>query len=117
MILHCYVTQGRISTLGMDGYIQLAGYPALMLDRIPFRPVIWQMPDIEFDIRPGTGNHGRIYSQIHLYNRHMVHLDTGYMVIWSDIYTTCPGSSDPFYIVTLLYKMGDYVLDTQYIRP
>ena len=26
--------------------------------------------------------------------------------------TICPGSSDQFYIVTLLYKMGHYFLDT-----
>ena len=30
------------------------------------------------------------------------------------IATICPISSDPFYIVTLLYKMGHYFLDTQY---
>ena len=28
--------------------------------------------------------------------------------------TVCPGSSDPFYIVSQLYKMGHYFLDTQY---
>ena len=26
----------------------------------------------------------------------------------------CPGSSDPFYIVSLLYKMGHYFLDILY---
>ena len=26
-------------------------------------------------------------------------------------YTVCPGSSDPFYIASLLYKMGHYFLD------
>ena len=26
-------------------------------------------------------------------------------------YTVCPGSSDPFYIVKLLYKMDSYFLD------
>ena len=30
-------------------------------------------------------------------------------------YTVCPGSSDPFYIVSQLYKMGHYFLDTQYL--
>ena len=29
--------------------------------------------------------------------------------------TVCPGSSDPFYMSKLLYKMGHYFLDTQYI--
>ena len=28
--------------------------------------------------------------------------------------TVCPGSSDPFYIVRILYKMGHYFLDIQY---
>ena len=28
--------------------------------------------------------------------------------------TVCPISSDPFYVVYLPYKMGDYFLDTQY---
>ena len=28
--------------------------------------------------------------------------------------TVCPGSSDPFYIASLLYKMGHYFLDIQY---
>ena len=28
----------------------------------------------------------------------------------------CPGSSDPFYIASLQYKMGHYFLDTQYIH-
>ena len=27
------------------------------------------------------------------------------------VYTVCPGSSDPFYIGRLLYKMGHYFLD------
>ena len=26
-------------------------------------------------------------------------------------YSLCPGSSDPFYIVTLLYRMGPYFLE------
>ena len=30
-------------------------------------------------------------------------------------HTVCPGSSDPFYVVSKLYKMGHYFLDTQYI--
>ena len=30
--------------------------------------------------------------------------------------TVCPGSSDPFYIASLLYKMGHYFLDILY-RP
>ena len=30
------------------------------------------------------------------------------------VVTVCPGSSDPFYIVSQLYKMGHYFLDTQY---
>jgi len=29
--------------------------------------------------------------------------------------TVCPGRSDPFYIVTYYYKMGQYFLDIQYI--
>ena len=29
--------------------------------------------------------------------------------------TVCPGSSDPFYIASLLYKMGHYCLDILYI--
>ena len=33
------------------------------------------------------------------------------MDIW---YTVCPGSSDPFYIVSQLYKMGHYFLYTKY---
>ena len=28
----------------------------------------------------------------------------------------CPGSSDPFYIASLLYKMGHYFLDILYVR-
>ena len=28
--------------------------------------------------------------------------------------TVCPGSSDSFYIVRILYKMGHYFLDAQY---
>ena len=28
--------------------------------------------------------------------------------------TVCPGSSDPFYIASLLYKMGHYFLDMLY---
>ena len=32
-------------------------------------------------------------------------------------YTVCPGSiSDPFYIVSLLYKMENYFLDIQYLK-
>ena len=31
------------------------------------------------------------------------------------LYTVCPGSSDPFYIASLLYKMGHYFLDILYI--
>ena len=31
------------------------------------------------------------------------------------VITVCPGSKDPFYIVSLLYKMGYYFLDTQYV--
>ena len=31
------------------------------------------------------------------------------------VVTVCPGSSDPFYIVSQLYKMGHYFLDTQYM--
>ena len=27
----------------------------------------------------------------------------------------CPRSSDPFYIVSILYKTGNYFLDTQYV--
>ena len=30
------------------------------------------------------------------------------------IHSVCPGSSDPFYIVRILFKMGHYFLDTQY---
>ena len=30
-------------------------------------------------------------------------------------YTVCPGSSDPFYTVRYLYRMGHYFLDTQYV--
>ena len=30
--------------------------------------------------------------------------------------TVCPGSSDPFYIASLLYKMGHYFLDILYIN-
>ena len=30
-------------------------------------------------------------------------------------YTMCPRSSDPFYIVFLMYKMGHYFLDVQYV--
>ena len=29
--------------------------------------------------------------------------------------TVCPGSSDPFYIASLLYKMGHYFLDILYL--
>ena len=29
-------------------------------------------------------------------------------------HTVCPESSDPFYEVSRLYKMGHYFLDTQY---
>ena len=29
--------------------------------------------------------------------------------------TVCPGSSDPFYISSLLYKMGHYFLDILYV--
>ena len=28
----------------------------------------------------------------------------------------CPGSSDPFYIASLLYKMGHYFLDILYVQ-
>ena len=31
-------------------------------------------------------------------------------------YTVCPGSRDPFYTISYLYKMGHYFLDTQYSR-
>ena len=30
--------------------------------------------------------------------------------------TMCTGSSDPFYIASLIYTMGHYFLDTQYVR-
>ena len=30
--------------------------------------------------------------------------------------TICPRSSDPFYIVNFLYKMGHYFLDTHYFQ-
>ena len=30
------------------------------------------------------------------------------------VYTVCPGSSDPFYIGSLLYKTDHYFLDTLY---
>ena len=30
------------------------------------------------------------------------------------VYTVCPGSSDPLYITSLLYKMGHYFLDILY---
>ena len=30
--------------------------------------------------------------------------------------TVCPGSTDPFYIVTYYIKWGDYFLDTRYIN-
>ena len=30
--------------------------------------------------------------------------------------TVCPGSSDPFYIASLLYKMGHYFLDILFIE-
>ena len=30
--------------------------------------------------------------------------------------TVCPRSSDPFYYSHLLYKMGHYFLDTQYVK-
>ena len=33
---------------------------------------------------------------------------------FGNITAECPESSDPFYIVLLLYKMGHYFLDTQY---
>ena len=41
----------------------------------------------------------------------------GSKVILSPIrhFTVCPGSSDPFYIASLLYKMGHYFLDIPYI--
>ena len=28
-------------------------------------------------------------------------------------HTVCPGSSDPFYVVSKLYKMGHYFINTQ----
>ena len=31
------------------------------------------------------------------------------------IYTVCAGSSDPFYIASLLYKLGRYFLDILYL--
>ena len=34
-------------------------------------------------------------------------------IIFSD-FTVCPGSSDPFYIANLLYKIGHYFLDILY---
>ena len=33
----------------------------------------------------------------------------------ADINTVCPGSSDPFYIASLLFKMGHYFLDILYL--
>ena len=30
--------------------------------------------------------------------------------------TVCPGSSDPFYIASILYKIGHYFLDILYVR-
>ena len=30
--------------------------------------------------------------------------------------TVCPTSSDPYYIMKILYKMGHYFLDKQYLK-
>ena len=35
---------------------------------------------------------------------------------WALEFKVCPRSSDPFYIVNVLYKMGHYFLDTQYVH-
>ena len=32
------------------------------------------------------------------------------------IHTVCPVSSDPFYLASLLYKMGHYFLDILYVE-
>ena len=37
-----------------------------------------------------------------------------YFLVFFFSYTVCPKSSDPFYMVTLLYKMGHYFLGGRY---
>ena len=39
-----------------------------------------------------------------------------YLVSRQEVHTVCPRSSDPFYIASLLYKMGHYFLDILYYR-
>ena len=41
-------------------------------------------------------------------------LGRGYLIKWF-LTTVCPRSSDPFDIVTLLYKMGHYFLGTRHM--
>ena len=42
-------------------------------------------------------------------------MDTQYFTVIFLNATICPRSRDPFYICKLLYKMGHYFLDIQYI--